>query len=532
MRNAITGGIGIAVVAIHVILFVLLVPTCRRAELSLEISDRLIVGDEPAGTIPEDIADRVHRDVVGNLDQPGLRHARYTVDYRGGFERSVGVTALVGPFQDPTKPACTGRVVVGQRLLDDGAAGPGTIAGEISRTLAAEMKGESIVGAGDFEKVAEVSLRWAQLAGHPDDWAMVREAPDGYVRATARLAFERLDVPVVVALIPQVTRDQLKFRIAARAELAFGNRAVQWISDRLGGDKLATRLARREIDAALITALAPPPPFELPGGQRLTFGYCDGHPEIIDGYSGALPFSITIGRVDRDPRILPPRRGPAVHAPITHGTVAIDLDLDALDALLYELWRTGFLDHQLAAAGLARRFNSDPIVAEFLTLRISSPVLALPPTIGIDDRGALAMYTDARVTIADGDLRTTGRIWSGFDFDFHDLARNHARPTSDSGDVGVDLSELELTCERSHTELVPCYADLVAAIRDRGGDFHDELTRTFTKLLSDIFLEQRVGASELSADLVIHAVKPAVYMVRGDNASLHLELDGVLDSKP
>jgi len=524
VRGSITTGVGIGVVAVHAAAFAIFVPDCRRTELVIDVAEELIVNGEPSGTLPAGLEDRAERTLAGTR---GLRHATYTVKYRGGFERSVGVTALVGPFQDPAKPACVGRVVVGQALLDDGHAGPATIAGELARTIDVEMKGESIVGAGDYKKVSEVSLRWAQLAGHPDDWAMVREAPHGYVRASARLEFDRIDIPLVVALIPKPSRDKLDFRIAARADLAFGNRALQWISDKLGGDKLATRLARREIDGSLITALAPPPPFDLPGGDQLTFGYCDGPTEIIDGHSGALPFSIAIGRVDRLPRILPPSLGPAAHAPISRSTVAIDLDVDALNALLYELWRTGYLDRKLADAGLDRRFNNDPTVSEFLSLRISSPVLALPPVIGIGGSHALTMYTDARVTIADGDLQTVGRIWSGLDFNFLDLARNHPR----GNDLGVDLATLELTCERTRTRLVPCYADLVAAMRDRGGDFHDELTRTFTKLLSDIFTNQRLGASGLSADLVIRGVAPSIYMVGGRNASLHLELDGELDQK-
>src|SRR6185503_10915638 len=103
---------------------------------------------------------------------------------------------LVGPFQDPAKPACSGRVVISQTLLDDGKAGPATIAGELARTLDAEMKGESVAALGAYEKVSDVSLRWATLSGHPEDWGMIQEAPNGYVRVTARLHFERIDVPL------------------------------------------------------------------------------------------------------------------------------------------------------------------------------------------------------------------------------------------------------------------------------------------------------------------------------------------------
>jgi hypothetical protein len=518
--------IGLGLVAAHAVAFVAVVPSFRTADLAIEIPAQLIVGPEPSGTLPAALEDRATHELAGTA---GLRHARYSVSYRGGFTRTVGVSGLVGPFQDPEKPECTGRVVVGQKLLDDGKAGPSTIAGELARTLEAEMKGESFVGIGKFEGVAGVSLRWAQVAGHPEDCGTVEDAPHGYVRATARLEFDRIDVPIVVALIPQITRDKLDFKIVARAQLELGNSALQWISDKLGGDKLATRLARREIEGSLITALAPPPPFDLPGGHQLTFGYCDGPPQIIDGHSGALPFSVHIKQVGGTTGvspvpILPPRRGPTSHAPLpSDGSVAIDLDLDAANALLFELWRVGFLDQQLAAAGLDKRFNTDPIVTEFLSLRISPPVLALPPVLGAGPRG-LQLFADARVTIADGETKTVGRVWGGLDFGF-------AKPDGKKVQAApVNLGALELSCEETPTRLVPCYADLVGAMRDRGPDFQGELTNTFAKMLADIFVDQRVGASGLSADLMIRGVTPtAVY--KNDNGSLHLELDAVLAPK-
>jgi hypothetical protein len=231
---------------------------------------------------------------------------------------------------------------------------------------------------------------------------------------------------------------------------------------------------------------------------------------------------VAIGRVGKAPEILPPRHGPAAHPPLgANGTLAIDLDLDATNALLYELWRAGFLDARLAAAGLDRRFNEDPLVTEYLTLRISPPVLALPPVLAAA-HGKLQLFADARVTIRDGTTPTVGRIWGGLDFAFAADAVSA---------VAVDLGTLELSCERTPTLLVPCYADLVGALRDRGSQFHGELTRTFTKLLSDIFVDQRVGASGLTADLVIRGVVPSV-KITGDNASLHLELDASLIAKP
>jgi hypothetical protein len=404
---------------------------------------------------------------------------------------------------------------VGQRMLDDGIASPGTFAGELARVLDAELRGESVVGLGEYKKVEKVSLQWAQLGNHPEDISLIYAAPHGYVRARATIVFDRVSVPLVLALILEPSAQKLNFRILARAELAFDNRVMQWLSDKLGGNRLATRLARDQIDASLVTALSPPPPFQLPDGQKLVFGFCNGPPEIAENAWGALPFSVEIGRSDRG--VLPPRRGPVRHGPLAADTkLAIDLDADALNAILYELWRGKFLDRRLAAAGLDRRFNEDPTVQEFLSLRITPPTLALPPVIAFGDK--LQLHADARVTIADGPANTVGRIWGGLDFTFG----AHALEP-----IGVDLGALELTCERTPTLLVPCYADLVAALRDRGPQFHGELTRTFGTLLREIFVDRRLHGEGMPADLVINAVSPTINVVAG-NGSLRLALDGVL----
>lgn len=519
------GAVGLALAAAHAAGFAVLAERCRGTELSVELSAPLVApGNTPAlgGAVPEALARRVETRVD---DQgPGLAHRTWTVRYRGGFERAVSAAQLVGPLQEPApadRRPCTGRIVVSQRLLDDGRAGPGTVAAEMARALDAELAGESYPGVGDYRRVEALSLRWAQLPGHPEDLFLVGSAPHGYLRATARLVFDRLDVPLVLALVPEPGAAELRFRIEVRAALELGNRVLQWISDRLGADSFATRLARRQIDDSVSAVLRPPPPFELPGGQAIAFGYCGDPPEIAEGTHGALPFTVELGRA-RDPQVRPPRRGPAARAALAPtAELAIDLDLDALNALLYELWRTGFLDQRLAAAGLDRRFNEDPIVTEFLSIRISPPRLALPPVLAPTARG-LRMSADARVSIADGAGATIGRVWGGLDFGF---ARRVDEP------VSVDLGALELSCERTPTTLVPCYADLVAAMRDRGGELHGELTRAFAGLVADIFVDRRLEEPGLPAALVIRAAAPSVTAAR-DNASLHLDLDAELVAAP
>jgi hypothetical protein len=512
--------LGGLIVAAHAIGFVALATRCHGTELVVDVPAPPV---SPAlaldGTLPDALAGRVAID--DSAAGPGLHRRRWSVRYRGGAERSVSAVQLVGPFQDPGTPGCVGRAVVGQRLLDDGHAGPGTVAAAMAAQLEAELVGETVFPVGELRRIERLQLRWARLEAHPDDRALVGEAPSGYVRAAATIVFERVAVPMVVALVPEPSPAALRFRVAARAELAFGSRVVQWVSDRIGADQLATRLARRQLDDALVTALAPPPPFALSGGQTIRFTYCNEPPEIAEGAYGALPFGIALGPSEPDPRILPPRFGHGPRrAPPPATVLALDLDLDALNALLYELWRGGFLDRRLAEAGLDRRFNADPTVAEFLTLRLSPPRLTLPPVVTAA-HGGLRLSAEARVAIHDGTTVTTGRVWGGLDFRF--AARAVDR-------VAVDLGELELSCERTAITLVPCYSDLVAAVRGRSGEFHAVLTQAFAQLVSDIFVG-RLGATGLPADLVIRSAIPSVITTMA-NASLHLELDGALTARP
>lgn len=463
--------VGVVVVAAHAAAFAYLISHCHRDELAVENgranTSRAVVVDDPPG--------------------PGLHHKKWSVSYRGGFERFVGVARLDGPFQDGK--ACTGRIVVGEKLLAQ-------IGGGIKQQLLDELKGESIFGIGDFVRVDDFALRWAELANHPDDVDMIGSAPHGYIAIQATIVFDRASVPIHLALVPTSAQ---KFRIASRAELEIHNRVAQWISNRVGGDKLATRLARRQIDGALSTTLAPPPPFPIGDGAQLQFTYCDQPPEIREGAYGALPFAV-VTHAGVVPKFGP---GPRV-APTRDTTLALDLDLDALNAMLYELWTVGYLDKQLARAGLDRRFNEDPTVKELLTLRITPVTLALPPVIA----PGLHLAAEARTSISG----TFGRIWGALDFHFA------------NGTLGVDLGALELSCEQTPTTLVPCYSDLVAQIRGRGADIHGALTEALLKLLSDIFVDRRVAIAGMPGELVVRGATPSA----PDGRVFHLDLDAAL----
>jgi hypothetical protein len=469
---------GIAIVAAHLAGFARLAERSRGRELAIT-APALTVATSPGG--------------------PGLVYRRTTEHYRGGFTRSVGATQLAGPFQDPAAPACSGRVVVGQRMLDQ-------LTGVMRREIHRQLVGTSVFPVGDYKRVKQLSLRWVT----------------GAARVTATIEFARVDVPVTVTLTPRRKAGALAFAIAAEADLDFDNRVLQWVSDKVGADKLATRIARQQVDDVLVTTLAPPPPFELSHGQTLQFVYCDGPIEIVEGSHAALPFSVQLGTLAAAPEILPPRfaTGSRV-APTADTLLAIDLDADALNALLYELWRTGWLDARLAEVGLDRQFNADPIVTEYLSLRISPVRLALPPVVSPTDRG-WQLAADARVAIADGGSSTTvGRVFGALDFRF-------ATTPSTELPLHVELGALELSCERDATTLVPCYGDLVATMRDRGGEFQGALTEAFAALLANIFAGRHVRAAGVPAEIVIDGAVPSL----AAGGTLHLELAAKLAPVP
>jgi len=213
---------------------------------------------------------------------------------------------------------------------------------------------------------------------------------------------------------------------------------------------------------------------------------------------------------------LPPQFGASTRNPPAANTqIAIDLDIDALNAVLFELWRTGWLDARLREVGLDTRFNTDPIVTEYLSIRISPPKLALPPVISAGDAGKLRLAADARVAIEDG-ASTVGRVYGALDFTL-----------SNALEPSVDLGALELACERRPNILVPCYGDLVSAVRDRGDEFHGALTDAFARLIADIFVDRQVGADGLPAELVITGAAASL----GGPATLHLELTGKLEPR-
>ncbi len=513
--------VGTAVLAGHAAGFTPALRLLDRPDLTVDVTTPTVAPRFGiAGTLPDGIGSRVTIDVDGGPPGaalgPGLHAQRWTARYRGDITRSVTTVQLAGPLQDPAMPACSARLAIGQALLDDGAAGPGTLAAIARRELTTALTGVSEIGIGDFKAVKSIGLRWASADKHPEDKALLGKAgaPDGYVRASAIVAFDNVDVPLVLAMVPGRGGTKPSFTVKVDAKLDFDNRALQWLSDKLGGNKLATKLVDQQLDELLVTALEPPPPVPLPGGRTLEFTYCDGPLQIVDGTFGALPVAVVIHPAPGAAAvILPPRRGPATHAPADATTgITLDIDLDGLDAILFELWRQGLLDEQLAGLGLDTAFNTDPTVAELLSIRISPLRLTLPPTLAVR-AGQPAISAELALAVGDGTTSVPAKVWGAVQLRLGDAP-------------SADLADFELTCEPRPGHLVPCYGDLVGVMRTRAPAAHDLLTSSLTDLLDRLFVGAEFGTEGLPAKLLVRGLRTSAHTdAATGNGHVRLALD-------
>lgn len=516
---------GAALVGAHIVVFPVLVrsvggDTLRVRTSAPRVADTL----DTEGDLPSNLADRVTVDIrPGGIDasSPGMHRIEWGVRYRGGFERRVGRTQLVGPFQDPQKPPCAMRILLGQSLLDGRSQrfDPGDIpfAETLSNAIEVPQEGSlalliaSMVERemtdfdqwpiGSFRGVRDVRMRWVRTQDIDGDARQlrVRNAAGspahlpGILRTTLTLTFDDGNVPVWIGIIPTLGKDGLTMAAQVEAELDLDSWFYQWIADLFSGDDKASKTAQSELDHALKSALSLPPPIDLGDGHKLRFAYCDSEPmEIVTGRYASIPLYLIH---ESQTGVAPVLFGPAaLERPLSvPAPVAIEFEVDALNGILHALWRSGFLDKELDQAGLSDRFNNDPLVRDLLSVRVGDIDLALPPTLWQSGRKAPDMYlgVEADVQIIDRDTVTSGHIFGAVGIAFRSGDR-------DPLIADVTLDSTALTCEPEPGLLTPCYNDLVQAFSSRADVIHGALSRRFSALFSDIVLGRRIDLQEAS----------------------------------
>ena len=478
---------------------------------------RLFIDGEDVAAVPAAGAVYVAR-------PPGLHHIEWRARYRGGVERRVGWTQLAGPFQDPAHPPCGARLLVGQRFLDDGRAGPGTMAHLVAGLVDREMSGFEAFPVGTFERVRAIAMRWVSPAG----------GDAGHLRVSLAFGFTHAVLDLTIRIAPHLAGGQLRLSSRTDARVHLRSRVVQWVSDLIHGDDIAARMARGEITATLDDIMTAPPPLPLGGGRALELAYCaDRDIEVVGDSHASVPLAVALGpaaaaarRAGRAaaPVLLPAEPG-AVPAAAMTAPLAVELDGNALGGLLYVLWGTGYLEEALAASGIASRFDRDPVVRELLSVRARGPALPLPPTLTASRRPgeSYEIGVASSLSLEDGPQRTPAHIFGRAGFEL--------TGTGAGRQPRLSLRDLGLTCEPEPGLLEPCYPELAAALIERAPELHGQLSAWFGDLLTDLLIDRDIAPTGSGARFRLRQ-SVIVPPPPGRHGPLHIDLMGQLEATP
>jgi hypothetical protein len=446
---------------------------------------------------------------------PALHRLEWRAAYRGGVHRRVGWTQMTGPYQDPAQPPCGARILFGQRLLDDGAAGPGTIAHVLASLVDTQLRGFERWPVGSYQRVKALAL----------DWVGPEVGAPGHLRVAVDLALTTATIGLTVRLVPRVQNGELLLDARTEARVDLDNRIYQWAVDLINGDEILSRLARSQIAGALDDLLTVPPPLDLGGGRSIELGFCrDRDVEIVSGQYAAVwlearmaPAAAAGARNGRTggPTLLaaePPLPPRPLAAPI-----GLELDGNALNGLLYVLWATGWFEEALAEARVVESFHRDPVVADLLSVRVRGPILPVPPTVTASRQPGASYQLGIASTfwLEDGDLLTPAHLFGRAGFE---LRQNIA-------DVALTLGELGLTCEPEPGRLEPCYPELAAELVARAPELHGELSSWFGRVMSELLVERDLTPPDSPARFRIERTD-VVAPPAGRHGPLRLELHG------
>jgi len=454
--------LGVLVLAANAALFAVAADACTRPGLRVDVA---------RGTTGAPATVRT----AGQT--PGVTRTEWSVRYRGGFERSVGVTRLTGPAQDPDHPPCDVRLHVGQTLLDDGKASPGTVAHLLRRELDRALAGEDIWGVGRFREVSYVAMRWTDAV------------EGGALRIDLKVRFSKATVPVTIYATPEIRDRVLRWNTDTHASVKFQGRArnlfvalfrLQDEADDIATDE-STAEVRRVTDA-LNEALGAPPPVELRDGRALQVLYCDEPVHVVDRTRATISFAIV--PLDRGEPLPIHRRRTDESVPALDGAapLTMDMDLDAINAVLHFLFATGALDEDIERAGVKDWFNEAAMVKRLLSVRIDELRLAMTPDVALHAGPAapFEIAAEATLVLADGDTVTPSRLFGRVAFDLGTDDEGRLRPR-------LQLTQLSLSCEPSPGILEPCYGAVVEAARTHAPQLHgpvaDAMSEQFDAML-------------------------------------------------
>ena len=524
--------VGAALLGAHAAALPLFIARAGRPSLVVAISaPRRAAGDrlEVTARLPGGLAERTRLFVDGQDSgpaddlaaaiaapiAPGLHRIEWRTSYRGGIERRVGWTQLSGPYQDPAQPPCGARILFGQRLLDDGAAGPGTIAHVMAGLIDGELRGFDRWPVGSYRRIKSLAV----------DWVGPEKGAAGHLRVAVDLELTAATIGLTVRLAPRIANGELALDPTTEARVDLDNGIYQWAVDLVHGDEILSRLARREIAGALDDLLTVPPPLDLGDGRSIELVFCpDRDIEVVSGQFAAVwltarlePAALAGAKNARagGPVLLPTE--PPLPARALAAPIALELDGNALNGLLYVLWATGYFEDALAQARVVESFHDDPLVKDLLSVRVRGPILPVPPTLAAARRPGASYELGIASTfwLADGDLLTPAHLFGRAGFELG------SRIT----DVALSLGELGLTCEPEPGLLEPCYPELAAELVARAPELHGELSAWFAGVMSDLLVERDLTPPDSPARFRIERTD-VVPPPPGRHGPLRLELHG------
>jgi hypothetical protein len=497
--------IGFVLFVLHAIAYPALIQN-GRSDLRVELDGELTSYD---GTLPftaRAAPDRAKL-TVEKLD-PGLRRAEWDANYGGGFRQRAAVTIETGPFQ--SGPTCGVTLLVGQRFLDE------TLTPLAKTEIERNLKGMGHWTIGDFQRVGDLKLSWRSGKTF------------GSLDVALELVFERAAIDLHIGITPVLKSGHLVLFPDVDAGVKLGSKVVRagaWVAEKLGvfdKDQEARGQVLGLVDE-IATALQSLklPSIELPGhAGELPLGFCPtGQIRVVDDAYMAIPLSfdspgaIHLARSDAVP--------PKLDAPI-----AVDVDLDTVNLLLYRLWKGGVIDEALDEQA-AQAFNVAEDVRRFLSLRLGQVTVSAPPTV---ERGAtrlLALAAEAAVDLDDGGAHTPGRLFGRIDFDVG-AEKGHMKLRLSPDDVARDLAEsVILTCEPERHVFQPCFATIVEAalteVTSRRAEVHGWLTTQLENLLDQVVTDY---AFDLPGDRRVRVHPRAVTAAPdGQSARLRADLD-------
>lgn len=536
-------GAGVALIAVHVAMFGVLGERCSGTSLQVKVkaprsADKLTMRFD----VPKAIQHRVKTyldgkpaDLATATAGPGMHRAEWRVRYAGGFERRVGFTQLVGPYQEPAKPACASRMYVGQSFLDDGKQSEGTAVALVKKIIEREMKGFSQWPAGGFDGIRELSARWIDIDNETwsDDLSTtinfenLKDRPTGYLGISAHVRLENASIKLKIGVVPRIRGKEIALKAYVDASVKLDNRVYNWVAKRFDVDNRVGKQVQDEMSSALADVITLPPPVPLPGGRKLSFMYCPtGKIRVVQDRHAMIPLALRLDGAH--PGVLPVRLGKSKSIDDVPRTapLSFEFELDTINAILYYLWHTNFLDDQLKTRGrIEERFNENSIVKELLSIRLENIRLSLPPTATATGNApgkgpAFQIAAAATMDIRDPKGVTNANVFStiGFDFVGGDTNKLVAKLT---------FRDLEVTCEPKRGLLKPCYSDIVDVMRERSDALHGELTRQFTDTFNQLVLNRDVGSANAVAGF--HIDKARVYArPNGLTGTIRVDIQGAI----